>query len=131
MRRRDFLRLIGGLAIWPLPTRAQQAGVPVIGILLAVSEKGFEQRIRAFRQGLRDGGYLEGRNVAIEYRWGENQQHRLPALAADLIQKNVAALVALGGPSSALAAQAATKTIPIIFGVPDDPVSYARKLVTA
>jgi putative ABC transport system substrate-binding protein len=129
MKRREFISTASAAAIWPLATYAQPASIPVLGVLVSVSRKGFEHRILAFRQGLRDGGYLEGQNVHVDYRWAESQQDELPALAADLVRRSVSAIATLGGPSSALAAQAATKTIPIIFGVPDDPVKLG--LVTS
>jgi putative ABC transport system substrate-binding protein len=122
MRRREFITLLGGAAAaWPLAARAQQPAMPVIGYLDSQSPGTFPDYLRVFRQGLKDTGYVEGENVAAEYRFAENQIDRLPALAADLVRRRVAVIVA-GGPPAALAAKAATTTIPIVFGVGDDPV---------
>ena len=123
MRRREFIALVGGAATaWPLSARAQQHAMQVVGFLDSRSAEAMSTRLQAFRQGLKDNGYVEGENVAIVYRFAEDQNDRLPQLVGDLVRRRVAVIAAGGGPPAAFAAKAPTTTIPTVFLVADDPV---------
>src|SRR5260370_15879206 len=126
--RRKFLATLGGAAAWPLAARAQQGAVPVVGVLSAEGPNLFSDRLRAFHDGLRETGYVEGRNLAMEYRWAVGRNDRLPALAAELVRRQVSVIVSTSTPA-VLAARTATTTIPIVFFVAADPVQLG--LVTS
>jgi ABC-type uncharacterized transport system substrate-binding protein len=122
IRRRKFLAMLGGAAAWPLAVRAQQPAMPMIGFLSSRSPGESEGLVAAFRQGLRETGFVEGRNLAIAFRWADGRYDRLPALAAELVDLRVALIFAAGGPPTAFAVKAATSTIPIVFSAVSDPV---------
>ena len=123
MRRREFITVIGGAAAWPLAARAQQPAVPVVGFLSSRAPEDSKHLVAAFRRGLAEGGFVEGQNVAIEFRWARGQYDLLPAMAAELVSRRVDVLTTAGGEPSALAAKRATSTIPIVFGLGSDPIS--------
>jgi len=123
MRRRAFIAGLGGVAAWPLAAHTQQPATPVIGFLSSQSRQADRERLEAFHRGLTETGYVEGRNVAMEYRWADGQNDRMPALAAELVRRRMAVIVVMGTTPGALALKAATQTIPIVFTIGPDPVA--------
>src|SRR5689334_13393207 len=122
MRRRKFVTLLGGAVAWPVVTRAEPSTMPVVGFLHIANPEPYAPMLAEFRRGLRQHGYVEGQNIRVEYRWANNQGDRLPALAEDLVRRHVDVIVAAGGSRPALAAKAATSTIPIVLAFGVDPV---------
>src|SRR5262245_28466723 len=123
MRRREFIRLLGGTAAWPITVRAQQSAVPAVGFLSGASPTSWAPFVDGFRKGLSEVGFTEGQNVTIEYRWADGDYNRLSSLVADLIARNVSAILAAGGTGPAKVAKAATSTIPIVFASAADPLA--------
>ena len=122
MRRREFITLLGGAAAWPLAARAQRSAMPVVGFISSTSADSTVRNVAGFRKGLNESGIVEGQEVTVEYHYLEGQYDRLPALMADLIRRRVAVIATLANAPGALAAKSATATIPIVFGVGEDPV---------
>ena len=124
LKRREFITLLGGAAAaWPVTTRAQQPAMPVVGFMHILSPENVPHFVPAFRQGLKEQGFVEGQNLVVEYRWARGQYDRLPELAADLVHRQVAVIAAMGGQPSPQVAKAATQTIPIVFATNGDPIS--------